>query len=660
MSSNYTHEYSGCDLKLVRTIEASSVSISMQALSQLLSDYHSKGVETILDFSMEEPTDKDRNSMISVIRQFVLEKEKDHSSHEMEAVQVVEDMTDHLMRCMAIPSVRSNLSDLLEVIIASRIVVRNTHAKNIFSAFGLLYKLMEQYQDPMFHLECWKLTYNVCMDEDQKDMFIRTGGMVAMKHTILLFIDHHELMAEICDFSCLLSIGKKAPYRMSSLYEHGLIYRVLAILVHFRDDAEIVEKAFVSLRYLLLSYSNEEVAVENGAQELMCELIFRHSNPDIRKKGIVVLKNLFSQESSHKTLVPIVSVVMELFRQATQKEEVDQLVLFVGNLSCWHSRESNIHFSINDFIPSTIACGFVQQQEKNWIPITDEQLDNMYQRFMGLVERTKPSAFYDFQNNELDIEVVSNPHKTTRRSYLYFHGHNGMSRIPRALSLPFQTLAEYGSFAPFASGNDTEKAEDPKLEAIEEEISIDVPDLSECKTITDVLIKVLNTADEKRSVRIFYVVRLAVKTQVVAEDLVRLGLLSMLVNPTFSRNKRVARNACAALYALAANSSEASLMPVEEMKGFTIDDGVLLDFISKLGSANQIQKETAIRVLILCGFSFSKSVFSQFPSLSSFYQEIQEKMTKKNTEFMAQINSSPVDVLGVVAEYLNFSNNIDQ
>ena len=169
--------------------------------------------------------------------------------------------------------------------------------------------------------------------------------------------------------------------------------------------------------------------------------------------------------------------------------------------------------------------------------------------------------------------------------------------------------------------------------------------------------KVLETADEKRAVLIFYVIRLVAKTQSVAEDLVRRGILSMLVKPTFSRNKRVARNACAALYALAANSSEASLMPVEEMKGFTINDEMLLDFISKLGGASP---ETAIRVLILCGFSFSKSVFTQFPSLSSFYQEIQEKMTKKNTEFMAQISASPVDVLGVVAEYLNFSNPLDQ
>ena len=57
-------------------------------LSQLLVDYHSKGVK-----SEEEPTKKDRVSMIAVIRQFFIEKEKDHSSHEMEDVQVMEDLT---------------------------------------------------------------------------------------------------------------------------------------------------------------------------------------------------------------------------------------------------------------------------------------------------------------------------------------------------------------------------------------------------------------------------------------------------------------------------------------------------------------------------------------------------------------------------------------
>lgn len=624
-------------------------------LSQLLADYHSKGVK-----SEEEPTEKDRDSLIDVIRQFVIEKEKDHS-HEMEDIQVVEDLTDHLMRFMAIPSVWSNLSDLLQVIIATRIVVRNTHAKNVFAAFDLISKLMDQYQNPTFHLECWKLIYNVCMDEDQKDVFIRTGGLIAMKKT-LVFINNSKLMSEICEFISLISIGKNVRYRICSLFEYGVIYCILSILTHYRDDADIVEKAFVSLRYLFF-YSNEEIAVKNGAQELVCELLFRHANPALRalrKKGIVVLNNLFSLDTSHKTSVPIVPIVMELFRQATQKDEIDQLILLIGNLSCLHNHsmfDTDV-FSINYLIPSSIASQFVGKPKDHWTPISDEQIDKMHQRFMTLVDTAKPSPFYDFQNYETEPEpVFTNPHKTTRRSVLYFNGENGLARCPRGiLSLPpleIPPLETLGSFAPFAYGGDTEN----DVIKEEEEVSVDVPDVSECKTIAEILMKVLETADEKRAVLIFYVIRLAAKTQAVAEDLVRRGLLSMLVKPTFSRNKRVARNACAALYAVAANSSEESLMPVEEMKGFTINDDMFLDFISKLGDASP---ETAIRVLILCGFYFSKLVFTKFPSLSSFYQEIQEKMTKKNTEFMAQINASPVDVLGVVAQYLNFSNPLDQ
>lgn len=618
-------------------------------LSQLLTDYHSK--------SEDEPTEKDRDSMIAVIRQFVIEKEKDHS-HEMEDVQVVEDLTDHLMRFMAIPSVRSNLSDLLQIIIATRIVVRNTHAKNVFAAFDLISKLMDQYQTPTFHLECWKLIYNVCMDEDQKDVFIRTGGLIAMKKT-LVFIDNSKLMSEICEFISLISIGKNVRYRICSLFEYGVIYCILSILTHFRDDADIVEKAFVSLRYLFF-YSNEEIAVKNGVQELVCELLLRHNNPalrTLRKKGIVVLQNLFSLDTSHETSVPIVPIVMELFRQATQKDEIDQLILLIGNLSCLHNRsvfDTDV-FSINYFIPSSIASQFVSKPKDHWAPISDEQIDKMYQRFMTLVDTAKPSPFYDFQNYETEPEpVFTNPHKTTRRSVLYFNGENGLARCPRGiLSLPPLEIPPLETLGSFAPDGDTEN----DVIKEEEEVAVDVPDVSECKTIAEILMKVLETADEKRAVLIFYVIRLVAKTQAVAEDLVRRGILSMLVKPTFSRNKRVARNACAALYALAANSSEASLMPVEEMKGFTINDEMLLDFISKLGGASP---ETAIRVLILCGFSFSKSVFTQFPSLSSFYQEIQEKMTKKNTEFMAQISASPVDVLGVVAEYLNFSNPLDQ
>ena len=208
-------------------------------------------------------------------------------------------------------------------------------------------------------------------------------------------------------------------------------------------------------------------------------------------------------------------------------------------------------------------------------------------------------------------------------------------------------------------GNDTETNVPSEslvtIQEDEEENSVDVPDLTDCKTITEILIKLLQTADQKRLVRIFYVLRLVVKTKSVLEDLVQKGLLSMLVKYTFSGNTRVARNACAALYELAANSSEDSLMPVEEFKGFIVNDEMLIDFMSKLGHVSQKQKETSIRVLILCGFSFSDLVLSKFPSLSSFYQEIQQKISKKNKEFMVKNSIVPVEILGVFANYLIFS-----
>jgi hypothetical protein len=634
----------------------------MQSFSQLLTEYHSKA---------EVPTQNDRDEMVATLRRFVVEN---LNSHEMpkEDGQVMEDMTDSLIRCMEIPSIRSDMSDLIQVIIAIRIATRHDDAKTQFNGLYLIFELMEQYKDPLFHLESWKMIYNVCMEDSQKDTFIRMKGMDTMKKSLLLFITDRSIMSEICEFCTLLSIGKDARFRLNTLYEYGTIFRVLAILTHYRDDVDMVKKAFSALRYLLYNYGSEQVAVENGAQYLICELLLRHRDPILRKKGIVVLQNLFSLDSSHSTSVAIIDVVMELFRQATQKEEIDQLILFVGNLSCWHDRSnaSYIVFSINDFIPSSIASRFVETQER-WSPITNEEIDKMHQRFMRLTETTKPSLFYEIPDFD-KVEEIDNPypHKTTLRSYIYYSGANGLVRRPRCPPfLTSQNLDQFGSFAPFAHGGDTEAAivssSEPSssLGTIEEDqedvVSVDVPDVSECKTITEILMKVFQKADEKRAVRFFYAVRLAAKTQAVAEDLVRRGLLSMLVKPTFSQNKRVARNACAALYALASNSSEESLMPVEEMKGFTVNEEMLLDFISKLGGASSTQKETAIRVLILCGFSFHMTVFIHFPSLASFYKEIQEKMTKKNTEFMSQISSSPVDVLGLVAGYLNFSTPFD-
>jgi hypothetical protein len=300
---------------------------------------------------------------------------------------------------------------------------------------------MEKHQDRSFLLECWKMIYNVCMDENQKQSFIMTKGIEAMKKSISIFHLDLDIVSEICDFCSLLSIGKDARYRFYTLYTYGIIYLVLSILTQFRDDKNIVEKALSAMRYLVLNYSSEKVAVENGAQELVCDIILRH--PSVLKKGVTVLQNLFSIESSHSTSIPIAEIVMKLFRYASQKEEIDQLILFIGNLSSWHRcpdvDSGAIKFSINDFISSPIASRFVECEEFNWIPIPNEKLEKMYQDFKHLYDISKTEPFCpksaepmkEPEKEEKEEKNITNPHKTTRRSFIYYQGSDGkMVRIP--------------------------------------------------------------------------------------------------------------------------------------------------------------------------------------------------------------------------------------
>lgn len=586
----------------------------------------------------------------------LFDKVWDYSLNSPEHLEMWRFITDHLIRWLTITSVRCDLHRTKTTIDALRCVTRMNCSKKQFDGWVIIYKIARYYsKSPELQTKILSLFYNICLDENNKQTFITSGGLYALVHVIKNQMDNKPALYELLDLVVNLSHGRSAHYRSYSLHKSNIIPYILLVMHRYPLDAILQDKACTVLNGLAWNEPMERQIVKLGGQKLVCLALSTHGI----KSALVAIQSLTKLSESHCIFYEDrwygIRFVHEMFqRYATDLKMLTELVKLVNHLATYHPSVMTTYD--HHRMPSMYAQRMVMDDNTyhdEFIPVDIKYIEEESEK---PIVTTFETPFDEMDHTFGKEDETTEPYIPNRPSSIFIFG--GLRAPTERPTLRRSSSVDLDNDE-FSSGSDEEK-NTRNVKNIENIENV----LENTTSLIDVITRLIGIVDDEI---IFLAIYEMVKTPCIAYDLVCRGLIRHLIHYSFVNDDLSVLNQ---LVTSISNSSITSItsitsiitksyIPYEIVKESKCDgyEYTLQEFFGceagtvineSLHYSNRI-----IQFLILCGVILSVEYRSHLSSQQLLlYQRVQHHFANVMKNTLDEVTSIPTDINQLISQFL--------